>query len=870
MHTIINIFVIIIVSAAFCIAKPQYYTFKGEITHFKSYNPSVILSDFDVVLGETKVTYVFEVDFSRKQSTTSNSAGSWDYFYSDLITESIIKGHVYSEVHKSYNFINNSASNSGSLCGGARVSVSSSEKDELSWRVQDWYVGKRLKLIDGGRYKTGNNKATYFYGDLELTAISSVNPITSLNTIKQRQAEEKLYEGFVKKLSSNPDLVNKKDRRGATPLYHAVKNGLIKQVKYLLSHGANVVAPNSNRINLYHTYGSYNVLSEAARQDNTHILAMVLKQPALLKNNMELGFALKAAADSGKNKNIKLLVKSGADVNFSISTGDHQVTPIFFSVGSNNIKTTQLLIHLGCDINYQTKAGITPLIKSMQSGRKEIFDLLIAKGASIGTTSESLHRLIIECLKNPLFVQKLKLTDVIDVRLYQLSIVLDKAKRANIGAFLNSQENPIHYAAANESVEVIQLLHDFGYDVNGTNKYNQTPLFNTRLLKNAQKLLALGANVNKVSEFGETPLHKAAGIYKKHKLVELYLNEGAMINAKMNNGDTPLDLAIAQSRNSEIIATLKAYGGLETKRKQKTTTYEKEIKQNDMMLTSMYSFVFDLKGAVIDKTGKPLNNVTLNVSTHAIAINKEKEYLDKQQYIINGHFKFKTPRAMFTQLTFTKDGYHPTTITIDGEQAQNKKMIALNSDFNKGKITAEEAEQLSYNINFKAQTHRDASLSIVLKKISHNVLRYQDTKIEIEIDKSEMIKKVWFDRKPKGPHDFELQLIKDVITNQYELFMVFSNDNGIIFYDYEVNEIDDMDIAPIKGYHQKIQLTNSDRPSQQTYYMKLSKRYLKGYIWGANVRNNHKRSPYGHIYMGGYASQPDGSRDLQTYPIAHK
>ena len=83
-------------------------------------------------------------------------------------------------------------------------------------------------------------------------------------------------------------------------------------------------------------------------------------------------------------------------------------------------------------------------------------------------------------------------------------------------------------------------------------------------VKEFKQHLAAGSNVNvKDDARGKTPLHFAAGNGQK-EIVESLLAAGAQVNAKMNNGMTPLDwsdLLPPNSNKTEIIDLLHKHGG---------------------------------------------------------------------------------------------------------------------------------------------------------------------------------------------------------------------------------------------------------------------------------------------------------------------
>ena len=193
------------------------------------------------------------------------------------------------------------------------------------------------------------------------------------------------------------------------------------------------------------------------------------------------------------------------------------------AVRAGDIKQVRQLIAHGVDLSKETWPDWTPLHDAAACGHRDIAEFLIAKGAQI------------------------------DAR--------DEWKRT-----------PLILALCDGYEDVAELLVDKGADVNATDTYGRTPLlcaFHWTGESAVEFLIARGADVNVITRphtyvFGifaleHKPLHDAARLGYKN-IVGLLLANGADANAKTNDGQTPMDIALGAGY-SDIVELLRSAGG---------------------------------------------------------------------------------------------------------------------------------------------------------------------------------------------------------------------------------------------------------------------------------------------------------------------
>jgi cytohesin len=138
---------------------------------------------------------------------------------------------------------------------------------------------------------------------------------------------------------------------------------------------------------------------------------------------------------------------------------------------------------------------------------------------------------------------------------------------ADVNAITLEGSTPLHFAAWNGRKEIAEILIDNGANLNVINNELAGTPFITALdwaiqqgkTETADLLRKHGGMTAQGLESGMSPLHQAAREGLK-EVVELFIAEGADVNAKDRVGETPLDFAINENR-TETADLLREYGG---------------------------------------------------------------------------------------------------------------------------------------------------------------------------------------------------------------------------------------------------------------------------------------------------------------------
>jgi ankyrin repeat protein len=167
------------------------------------------------------------------------------------------------------------------------------------------------------------------------------------------------------------------DLIAATPLLYAVEKGHYDACALLLDMGANIYQVSKRML-----YGDhFDALHLAALQGHTDICRLLLDTNMIddinyVVSNTHPVTALNWAVDEGHLDVARLLLERGADPNKR-----HTCSLLYETVEYGNIDMCELLIDHGINIEDYTEDG-TPLYRAMCTGREDMAQLLISKGAN--------------------------------------------------------------------------------------------------------------------------------------------------------------------------------------------------------------------------------------------------------------------------------------------------------------------------------------------------------------------------------------------------------------------------------------------------------------------------------------------------------
>jgi len=377
-----------------------------------------------------------------------------------------------------------------------------------------------------------------------------------------------------------------------TPLHYAARSGHKEIVELLIAEGADVNA------------GTRGGMTPLSWTSNTEIENLLRKHGGKTKSELyaerrpppqtriSIHDASGARGRKGNIEAVKQHLAAGTDVD---ARDAEDKTPLQHAAYWGHKEIAELLIAEGADINAKDRAGRTSLNWGRRGFKQtEIIALLRKHG---GKTSEELKAGDNELAAKPK-VTSFKSMPEIDLASFteeQQATILARANKegCDCGCKMTVAECRNDDTSCRTSVRLAKVIVDevtggkpnseskadggqTGEELKTAGKPTTTKAPDTSLweaamfgeIEAAKKAIADGANVNAKKEDGQTPLHSAvvaALDSGDNKVIELLIENGADVNAKIvsgrHQGMTPLDITGSLSEAATLTKRLRELQG---------------------------------------------------------------------------------------------------------------------------------------------------------------------------------------------------------------------------------------------------------------------------------------------------------------------
>lgn len=384
----------------------------------------------------------------------------------------------------------------------------------------------------------------------------------------------------VKFLVENGADVNIKNKHNCTPFMLACQRGYIDIVKFLAENDASIDDTDSN---------GNNALIRICKKErdlscNYKILSFLLDNGINVnaRNNQgESGLML--ACEQGSIKIAKFLVQNDANVDITDNNGNtalarickyqkfvycnqislsnlansldqdqdqdqghDTVSMIICAAESGRMDIVELLVKKGADTNVADQNGSTILINACEGGWIDIVKFLVNNGANVHATDNNGNNALMRIFRKH---NNQPLNKKIFFEIVQF--LIEKGVNVNDKNIVGI--SPLMHACSMDDLNVIEFLLNKDANINDKDKSGNTPFMracergNLNIL---EFLIKNGADINAKNEMGISALFNVCatmGIYtpieKRLSILEFLLNNGANINIQTNHGFTPLAAA---------------------------------------------------------------------------------------------------------------------------------------------------------------------------------------------------------------------------------------------------------------------------------------------------------------------------------------
>ncbi|MCC7123890.1 MAG: ankyrin repeat domain-containing protein [Acidobacteria bacterium] len=355
---------------------------------------------------------------------------------------------------------------------------------------------------------------------------------------------------------------------GVTPLMAAARVGAVDVATALLAKGAAVNAVEQGR--------SQSALMWAASRRHPAMVRLLLAHGADVHARTAVR-PLTVMLDQGPRRIVKTSRQDAHRVESGGSSALH------FAAQAGDVESAAMLLDAGAAIDAPSADGRSPLVLAVFDGQPTVARLLIARGANVNAAGAGYTALHAAVLRGDMDTVR-ALLDAganVNARLVKGSPVRRFGSQWALPSTL-SGATPLLVAAAYLEVEATQTLLAHGADVQLGLTDGTTPLLaaagiavqkevrpidlarwhmvdsdtpavprdEREVITIVTTLLDAGADVGGSTESGDTALHAAAAA-QMLPLIQLLADRGAVLEAPNKAGQTPLDMTVPRTRDTE-------------------------------------------------------------------------------------------------------------------------------------------------------------------------------------------------------------------------------------------------------------------------------------------------------------------------------
>ncbi|MCB1866219.1 MAG: ankyrin repeat domain-containing protein [Chromatiales bacterium] len=306
-------------------------------------------------------------------------------------------------------------------------------------------------------------------------------------------------------------------------------------------------------------------------------MAVLLLAKTAVAGAAEVDDRLYRAAIFSNRGEVEALIKKGANANHQ----QNQRSMLGWAAQSGNVNAVRELLAAGANPNAVDAIGHTPVMRAVETQKKDVVKLLLDSGASTqgaDVYGRTLAHLAVET-DDPAIVAAVldagadfnaKDADGLSPLFKTLQNFGERrneivALLAKHGVDLNQgspYSTPLLFAIENQDAQLLKMLLEAGADPNVANESGRRPLHEAVAdLALARQLFKAGADPNITDRFDE-PLLFSIMNEGRPDLVEAFLEAGADANRPRSDGQTPLGFA-RDTGQTDLEALLKRHGAVD-------------------------------------------------------------------------------------------------------------------------------------------------------------------------------------------------------------------------------------------------------------------------------------------------------------------